>query len=105
MSIKRPANTRGAPVRKTAETASARHVDLKPKQQMVPGDVYVGWICKNKACGLVMALASPPPDGKAAARSDEAGPTALKCPHCGDEDLYRWSARGEFPYIPKSVST
>jgi predicted RNA-binding Zn-ribbon protein involved in translation (DUF1610 family) len=30
--------------------------------------------------------------------------TALKCPHCGDEDLYRWSARNEHEYTPKSVA-
>jgi predicted RNA-binding Zn-ribbon protein involved in translation (DUF1610 family) len=26
--------------------------------------------------------------------------TALKCPHCGNEDLYRWSARNEHEYTP-----
>jgi hypothetical protein len=26
---------------------------------------------------------------------------ALKCPHCGDEDLYRWNNRAEHPYQPK----
>jgi len=31
--------------------------------------------------------------------------TALKCPHCGDEDLYRWSARSEHEYTPKSAAT
>jgi predicted RNA-binding Zn-ribbon protein involved in translation (DUF1610 family) len=31
--------------------------------------------------------------------------TAIKCPHCGDEDLYRWSARSELNYTPKSIST
>jgi predicted RNA-binding Zn-ribbon protein involved in translation (DUF1610 family) len=31
--------------------------------------------------------------------------TALKCPHCGDENLYRWSSRSEQNYIPKGVST
>jgi len=30
--------------------------------------------------------------------------TALKCPHCGEEDLYRWSARNEHEYTPKSVA-
>ena len=29
--------------------------------------------------------------------------TALKCPHCGDEDLYRWSARSEHEYTLKST--
>src|SRR5439155_9997882 len=31
--------------------------------------------------------------------------TAIKCPHCGDEDLYRWSTRSEHEYIPKSAGS
>jgi hypothetical protein len=80
-----------------------RHVDVKGQQQMVPGDLYLGWLCKNKSCGLVIAIASAPPGGKAALADSEDPLSAIKCPHCGDEDLYRWSARSEHQYTPKSV--
>jgi predicted RNA-binding Zn-ribbon protein involved in translation (DUF1610 family) len=29
----------------------------------------------------------------------------IKCPHCGDEDLYRWSARSEHKYAVASAGT
>ena len=79
-------------------------VDVKAPQQMVPGELYVGWACKNRSCGLVIALASTAPSGKAVTEFDDQL-TAIKCPHCGDEDLYRWSARSEHKYAPKSVPT
>jgi len=31
--------------------------------------------------------------------------TAIKCPHCGDEDLYRWSARSDQTYTPKNTGS
>jgi hypothetical protein len=30
---------------------------------------------------------------------------AIKCAHCGNKNLYRWSARSEQNYTPKSVET
>lgn len=65
-------------------------------RQMVPGDRYSGWLCKNKTCGLLIAVALPQAAAKPAAAADDQ--LVLKCPHCGDENLYRWSARGEHPY-------
>jgi hypothetical protein len=96
MAIKRPAKNRGTPVRKSVASAPVRHVDVKAQHQMVPGDLYLGWLCKNKSCGLVVAIALTPPEGRVAVADDQL--TAIKCPHCGDEDLYRWSARGEHKY-------
>ena len=29
--------------------------------------------------------------------------TAIKCPHCGNEDLYHWSARREHTYTAKNA--
>lgn len=101
MAIKRPSKSRGTPARKTVTPAAVRHVEVRARQQMVPGTEYEGWICKNRACGLVIAIAPPPP-GKSEPSSVEDPLSAIKCPHCGNEDLYRWSARGSHPYTPKA---
>jgi hypothetical protein len=69
------------------------------RHQMVPGHLYLGWLCKNKACGLVIPIVLTQAAGKPApAESNDDQLAALKCPHCGDEDLYRWSARSEHQY-------
>ena len=101
MAIKRPSKSMGRPIRKPVTSVATRHVDLRPKQQMVPGTRYLGWLCKNRSCGGVIAVALPPADGKVAVPEFDDQLTALKCPHCGDEDLYRWSARSEHEYTPK----
>lgn len=96
MSIKRPSKSMGTAVRKPVSSSGVRHVDVATPRQMVPGDVYSGWLCKNKACGRVIAIAPPPPGSKPAAEPDDQ--IVLKCPHCADENLYRWSARSEHKY-------
>ena len=103
MAIKRPSKGKGSPSHTPVASAPLRHVDIRAPQQMVPGELYVGWLCKNRSCGLVIALAATA-TGKATADFDDQL-TAIKCPHCGDEDLYRWSARSPQKYTPKSVST
>jgi hypothetical protein len=105
MSIKRPSKSMGTPFRKPVASVTARHVDLRSKQQMVPGTRYLGWLCKNRSCGVVIAIALPPEGGKVAVAEVDDKLMALKCPHCGDEDLYRWSARSEYEYTPKSVTS
>jgi hypothetical protein len=100
MAIKRPTKGKGTPSHKPVATAPLRHVDVRAPQQMVPGEVYPGWQCKNRSCGLVIAIASTPPAAKALTDVDDQL-TAIKCPHCGDENLYRWSARSEQKYTPK----
>ena len=102
MAIKRSSKGRGTPLRKSAVTAPVRHVDVMAAPRMVPGELYRGWLCKNRVCGLLIAIA-PPPGGKAAAEPLDEQLTAIKCPHCADEDLYRWSARSELRYAPKSA--
>jgi len=72
---------------------------------MIAGDLYLGWLCKNRSCGLVIAIALPPPGSKAASTDFDDQLTAIQCPHCGDEDLYRWSTRSEQKYTPKGVGT
>ena len=104
MAIKRPAKSRGTPSHKPVASAPLRHVDVRAPQQMVPGDLYVGWVCKNQSCGLVIAIAVAALGGKALTDFGDQL-TAIKCPHCGDENLYRWSARSEQNYTPKSVGT
>lgn len=97
MSIKRSSKSIGTAVRKPAASTGVRHVDVAAPRQMVPGDLYSGWLCKNKSCGLVIAIALPQAGSKAAsAEADDQ--LVIKCPHCGDENLYRWSARGEHKY-------
>lgn len=105
MAIKRPTRSRGTPSRKAVASVAARHVDLTSKLQMVPGNHYFGWLCKNRSCGALIAIAPPPAGSKAAVPESGDQLTAIKCPHCGDEDLYRWSARSEHEYIPKSAAT
>jgi len=70
---------------------------------MVSGNTYSGWLCKNKSCGLVIAIAPPPAGSKPAAAEADDQLIVIKCPHCGDENLYRLSARSEHNYTPKSA--
>jgi hypothetical protein len=73
---------------------------------MVPGDLYLGWLCKNKACGRVIAVALAEAAAAKPASADSGDQlAALKCPHCGNEDLYRWGARSEHPYTAGSAAT
>lgn len=102
MAIKRPTKSKSAPSHKPVATPPLRHVDVRPPQQMVPDEVYVGWLCKNRSCGRAIAIASPAPSGKALADFDD-HVIAIKCPHCGDEELYRWSGRSEQKYAPKHL--
>jgi hypothetical protein len=104
MAIKRPTKSRGTPSHKPVASAPLRHVDVRAPQQMVPGEVYVGWLCKSRSCGRVIAIAGTAPGGKALTDFDDQL-TAIKCLHCGDENLYRWSARSEQNYTPRSVET
>jgi hypothetical protein len=104
MAIKRPMKSRGTPAHKPMASAPLRHVDVRAAQQMVPGELYVGWLCKNRSCGRLIAIAATAPGGKALTDFDDQL-TAIKCPHCADENLYRWSARSEQQYTPKSAGT
>jgi hypothetical protein len=104
MAIKRPTKSRGMPSRKAVASVAVRHVDVRMKAQMVPGDLYVGWLCKNRSCGALIAIALPAGSKEAVLELDDQL-TVIKCPHCGDEDLYRWSARSEHEYIPKSAAS
>jgi hypothetical protein len=101
MAIKRPTRSRGTPSRKPVASVAVRHVELLPKAQLVPGTRYIGWLCKSRSCGTLIAVALPPAGSKMAATDFEDQLTAIQCPHCGDEDLYRWSARAEHEYAPK----
>ena len=104
MAIKRPTKSRGTPSHQPVTSAPLRHVEIRAAQQMVPGELYVGWLCKNRSCGLVIAVAATAAGGKALTDFDDQL-TAIKCPHCGDEDLYRWRTRSEQQYTPKGVDT
>jgi hypothetical protein len=72
---------------------------------MVSGDLYVGWVCKNKSCAQVIAIALPPGGSKPASAESDDQLAAIKCPHCGNEDLYRWSARSEHKYTAGTAGT
>jgi predicted RNA-binding Zn-ribbon protein involved in translation (DUF1610 family) len=102
MAIKRPAKGRGTPSHKPLAASPLRHIDVRVPRQMEPNELYVGWLCK--ACGLVIAIAGAVPGAKARTEFDDPL-IAIKCPHCGDEDLYRWNARGELKYTLKSSET
>lgn len=97
MSIKRPSKSTGTGARKPAASPGVRHVDVMATRQMVSGGTYSGWPCKNKSCGRVIAIV-PPPAASKAATGEYDDQVVIKCPHCGDENLYRWSARGDHNY-------
>ena len=104
MAIKRPSKSLGTPVRRAVTSPGLRHVDIRLPQQMVPGDLYSGWVCKNKSCGLLIAIALPDAGRKPGVAESDDQLAAIKCPHCGDEDLYRWGARSEHTYAVGSAS-
>ena len=104
MAIKRPSKSRGTPIRAPV-SPGVRHVEVKLPHQMVSGEAYLGWLCKNKSCGLVIAMVPTQSAGKPASADSDDRPTVIKCPHCGDEDLYRWSARTEHQYTARSAAT
>jgi hypothetical protein len=101
MALKRSSKSIGKPVGKPM-TSAVRHVEVRAARQMSAGNQYEGWLCKSRSCGLLIAVAPPPPGSRPAAAEPEDRLVALKCPHCGDEDLYRWNQRAEHPYQPKA---
>lgn len=102
MSIKRPSKSTGTAARKPVTSPGVRHVDVTAPQKMVPGDVYSGWLCKNKSCGLVIAITPPPAGSKPASADSDDQLVVIKCPHCADENLYRSSNLSEHQYTVKS---
>ena len=105
MVIKRTSKSLGTPVRRPVTSPGLRHVEVRLPHQMVPGDLYLGWQCKNKSCRLVIAVAPTPATNKPALTESDDQLAAIKCPHCGDEDLYRWSARSEHKYTVGGAGT
>ena len=105
MAIKRPSKSLGTPVRKAVTSPGLRHVDVRVPHQMVPGDLYVGWVCKNKSCGLVIGIAVTQAASKPTAAESDDQLAAIKCPHCGNEELSRWSARGEHKSTARTTGT
>jgi hypothetical protein len=103
MSIKRPSKSGGTAVRKAVTSPSVRHIDVVVPRQMVPGDLYSGWLCKNKSCGLVIGIALAQAGSKPALPESDDQLVVIKCPHCGDENLYRLSARSEHKYTVASA--
>ena len=104
MAIKRSSKSLGTPVRRQVTSPGLRHVDVRMPLQMVAGDPYVGWLCKNKSCGLVIAILTQEGSKPASAESGDQL-AAIKCPHCANEDLYRWSARSEHKYTVRPAGT
>lgn len=103
MSIKRTSKSSGTPARKPVTSPGVRHVDVTAPRLMAPGETYSGWLCKNKSCGLVIAVAPPPAGSKPASTEADDQLVVIKCPHCADENLYRLNARGEHKYTPKGA--
>lgn len=98
MSIKRTSKSSGTGARTPAAAPAVRHVEIMAAAEMTAGEAYSGWRCKNKSCGRVIAIAPRQAGGKPAAVDADDPLIVLKCPHCADENLYRWSNRGEHPH-------
>ncbi|HEX4050421.1 MAG TPA: hypothetical protein VHY19_06050 [Steroidobacteraceae bacterium] len=103
MALKRSAKGFGKSVSKPMASAVG-HIEARSRQQMVGGQTYEGWLCKDTKCARVIAIAASPAGGKQAAGGSEDRLVALKCPHCGNEDLYRWNQRAEHTYQPPHSS-
>jgi hypothetical protein len=98
MSIKRSSSkSSGTGARKPTASPAVRHVDVLAPRQMVAGNSYAGWVCKNKTCGRIIAIV-PPQAGKPAISDSDDQLVVIKCPHCGDENLYRLNNRAEHQY-------
>ncbi len=104
MSIKRTSKSIGTAVRKPATAPGVRHVDVMAPHRMAPGDVYSGWLCKNKSCRLVIAIALPQAGGKPPLADSDDSLIVIKCPHCGDENLYRLTARSDHQYTMRNAA-
>lgn len=103
MSIKRPSRSSGTTVHRPTTSPGVHHVDVAAPNQMVPGDLYSGWLCKNRSCGALIAIAVPQAGKKPAAAESDDQLIVIKCPHCADENLYRWGTRSEHKYTPKGA--
>lgn len=100
MSIKRSSSkSSGTGARKPTASPGVRHVDVMAPRQMVAGNTYAGWLCKNKTCGRVIAIAPSPAGGKPTFADSDDQLIVIKCPLCGDENLYRVNAWSEHPYV------
>jgi hypothetical protein len=80
VAIKRPSKSLGTPVRRPVTSLGLRHVDVRAAHQMAPGDLYLGWLCKNKSCGLVIAIALTQAESKPAQAQSDDQLAAIKCP-------------------------
>lgn len=100
MAIKRTHKGRGTPARKSAATAPIRHVEILRVAELVPSQPYTGWLCKNRRCGRLIALTPESLAGAGSSAGFGDPLSAIRCPHCGEEDLYRFSARSEIVYAP-----
>jgi hypothetical protein len=98
MAIKRTSKSAGTPVRKSSSAPGLRHVDVRTVLQMASGETYLGWLCKNKTCGRVIAIVAAQAEPKTAAEHSDDQLAAIKCPHCGNEDLYRWGVRADHAF-------
>ncbi|MDE2294501.1 MAG: hypothetical protein KGL36_03475 [Gammaproteobacteria bacterium] len=104
MAIKRTHKGRGTPARKSSTSAPIRHVEVLRVAELIPNQAYTGWLCKNRGCGRPIAL-TPASLAGAGSGADFGDPlSAIRCPHCGEEDLYRFSARTEIVYAPPGSS-
>ena len=74
-----------------------RFTDILPPRAMKSGREYESWKCNNEACEQPIVPRRQRLDRPALVLS-------IKCPHCGNEDLYRWSARSEHQYAVKGAA-
>jgi len=94
MAIKRPTkvkvrhHTNRSPLPRCATSMSGR------RNRWCRARSTSGGCVRIDRAGRWIAIAATAPGGKALTEFDDQL-TAIKCPHCQDENLYRWSARSE----------
>lgn len=97
MALKRSSKGPGKTLSKPMASA-VRHMEVRAKHQMAAGQSYEGWLCKGSGCGRVIAIAQAPAGSKPVAPDPNDHLVAVKCPHCGNEDLYRWNNRADHKF-------
>jgi hypothetical protein len=97
------ASLRGKPKLKGSGTKppqkkrALRPQKVQSKHELHPG-LYEGWLCKNEACGLLIAVRRTRPGSKPLLEEPDDFIAECKCPYCKETGHYRWNTRADITY-------